>query len=150
MRDFIVCLLYCFFVTYHHFALCALRSEDAIDASKRGTDTAGGQIRGEKAGELQLSFCVSVLLSLSLCCYRNSSAVPLFLSLRTMCSVEEFGRSLCTLVSTATGASSLNNASLACAGRELEATVPDASCFSFSKCSVIPPGILYQCDVNFP
>lgn len=66
------------------------------------------------------------LFSFSLCFYRNSSAVPPFLSLRTMCSVEEFGRSLCTLVSTATGAWSLNNASWT--GPELEATVPGASC----------------------
>lgn len=56
---------------------------------------------------------MEVSLFVPLCCYKNSSAV---LSLRTMCSVEEFGRRFGTLVS---AAYSLDYASSALGKREL-------------------------------
>lgn len=123
------CWLLCDVSSLLHHVSCeakmlSIRQKGSRYRGKKGK----GRERTESSVEVSfLSPCLSLPLSVS--CYRNSSAVPLFLSLRTMCSVEEFGRSFCKLVSTAMAAQSLNKAVLARTGPELETTAPDAGCF---------------------
>ncbi len=134
---------------FHHFALCARWSEDAINASK-GEQIQEEDRRGEKRTLSSGSLFVS--LSFSLCAGTKIALRSLYSSACEPCvllrSLAEASVHWSVQLRGLRALTKLPQP--ACAGREWEASVPDASSFSLSKCSVIPPGILYRCDVNFP